>query len=102
MLGVPARRAQRDLAGLGRARQQALGQRRAVVGRVLFVADEADGSLPSPCAQRLAAALAGEARADDHDAGAHPDRPLGGGTRRARRAPPAEAMHEERRRSARR
>ena len=60
VLGVPGSRAQREIRPL--AREDRLGERRAVVGRVRLGADHGDRAVVAVGAQRLGAALGGEAR----------------------------------------
>ena len=68
VLGVPGGGPQRERVVVHRARQALLGERRAVVGQPPLVADERDRAVVAAPAQRLGAALRGEAGADEDDA----------------------------------
>ena len=87
VVGVPRTRPQGQIGGIRLSGQQRLRERRTVVGCVKLVAEQPDRPVPAAGAQRLAAALGGEAGADDDHAGAHDARPSRGRAARTGRRP---------------
>jgi hypothetical protein len=66
LLVVPGGRVDKDRVPGGRAREVGLGQRRALVGSVLFGAQQHDLAVEALGSQRLGGFGSGQARSDDH------------------------------------
>jgi hypothetical protein len=69
MLGVEVGVVDEELLALGLGPDEVLGERRALVGRLVLGADQDDASVEALLAQGLGRLRSGEARADDHVGG---------------------------------